>query len=412
MSSLLERLRRASAASSPKAKAMPKLIFICDLIKSGNVNVPEYQRAKMLTQKFRTAILYRWDIAESIRGECEVVYRVRGKIFAVLHGFLLILYLRIARGYKIVYTGPNIFAIMWGSLAKSLLGCKWVFDLWDHPSLELASSELASAHPFSALVKKPLYSMLLQRRPADADAWIIGMHMGILNYMPKSYPRKKIVHVTNGIDLSVMERILRQEPEVHEGEGDKALNVCHAGAMSAWRGMGVLLEGLESLDTDYRIKVECFGPSDAHDTDDILRAIENHNQSSPHKIHYHGYLPHEEALAKMAESEVCLCILDTSVMNYKYAYAVKIFEYLALGKVIVASRTVASSEIIRDGDNGFLISFSGDSLRMVLERIIEMKERGELAKVERAACESAKFYRWEDINRKIVSHLDTVLKGH
>ena len=401
MSSLLQRLRKGSAASSQTNNSMPKLIFICDFIKPGNVNVPEYQRAKLLTHHFRTTIVYRWDIPDSIRGECEEVYRVRGRILAVLHGFLLVLYLRVVKGYEIVYTGPNIFAIMWGSLAKSFLGCRWILDLWDHPSLELAS-----AHPFSALAKKPLYKTFLQRKPADADAWIIGMHMGVLDFMPESYPRSRIVHVTNGIDLSTIESMRGYDTEVREGRKDQVLNVCYAGPITEWRGMRVLLEGLESLGTEYRIRVELFGERD----DEILQAIENHNRVSPHKIRYHGYLPHKEALAKLAESDVCLCILDTSVVSFEYAYAVKIFEYLALGKVIVATRTTASSEIIRDGDNGFLISFSAEGLRMVFERIIKMKERGDLVRVERAARESAKLYRWEDINDRIVLHLDTVLK--
>ena len=401
MSSLLQRPSKDSTVSSQTNDHTPKLIFICDFIKPGNVNVPEYQRAKILTQRFRTAIIYRWGIPDDIRGECEEVYRVRGRVLAILYGFLLVLYLRVVKGYEIVYTGPNIFAIMWGSLAKSLLGCTWIFDLWDHPSLELAS-----AHPLSALAKKPLYRMFLQRKPVDADAWIIGMHMGVLDFLPASYPKRKILHVTNGIVLSPIESMRRHETEVREGQRDKVLNVCYAGPITAWRGMRVLLEGLEALSTEYRIRVELFGERD----DEILLAIEDHNRVSPHEIRYHGYLPHKEALAKLAQSEVCLCILDTSVVSFRYAYAVKIFEYLALGKVIVATRTTASSEIIRDGDNGFLISFSAESLRMVFERIIEMKEKGDLVRVERAARESAKLYRWEDINEKVVSHLHTVLK--
>ena len=403
---LPEGVSEGSAASAHTVNSMPKLIFVCDFIKPGNVNVPEYQRAKMFTENFRTAIVYRWDIPDSIRGRCEEAYRVRGRMLAALHGFSLILYLRIVRGYKIVYTGPNIFAIIWASLAKSLLGCRWIFDLWDHPSLELAS-----ARTLSSLVKKPLYDIFLQRRLADADAWIIAMHMDVLDHMPKPYPKNKIVHVTNGIDLSNIEHMREHEAQLHEGKGGTVLNVCYAGAVTAWRGMGILLECLESLGTEYSIRVELFGENLKREGDDeILQALENLNHSSPHKVRYHGNLPHKEALAKIAESEVGLCILKPFVLSYDYSYNVKIFEYLALGKVIVASRTTAFSEVIRDGDNGFLISFSAEDLRTAFDRIIELKQRGELVRIKRAARETAKLYRWEDINKKILLHLDAVLK--
>ncbi len=396
-----KRSSNPSAAGSGAGNSTPRLIFACNLILD-NENVPEYQRARLLTQNFRTAILYRSTIPDTIRDECQETYRLRGRILSVLHGFLLILYLRVVGGYRTLYTSPETFSMIWGSLAKSLLGCKWIYDLWDHPSLEFARGR-----PFVTAAKKLLYCAFLRRRLADADGWVVAMHKGVLDHMPKPYPERKIVQITNGVDLTLIDGILGDKVETLESRDTRSLKVCYAGPVTMLRGMSILLQCLDSLGPEYSIEVNLIGRSD----DEVLEAIENHNRSSPHKVLYHGYLPHEEALIKLAESEVCLCILDPSVLSYRYSYNVKIFEYLALGKVVAASRTAAFAEIIEDGRNGFLISYNAEGLKSVFDKVFDMKKRGDLVRVKRAARETARFYLWEDINDKMLSGLQTLLRN-
>jgi glycosyltransferase involved in cell wall biosynthesis len=84
---------------------------------------------------------------------------------------------------------------------------------------------------------------------------------------------------------------------------------------------------------------------------------------------------------------------------------------MLLDNLPAASRAPAFSEIIRDGENGFLTSLTAEDLRAVFDSIGTMKEDGELVRIIGAARKTANLCRWEDINEKTLSHLDSVLKN-
>jgi glycosyltransferase involved in cell wall biosynthesis len=389
-----------TATSTTENGPARKVIFACNFIKPDNVNTPEYQRVKLLSRNFRVALVYRWAIPDASRRRCQETYRVGGGIFSVVRGFFLIAYLRFAKGYTVVYTSPETFGIIWGYLAKVLFGCVWIYDLWDHPSLELVQGR-----PLIVPIKKVIFDTLL-RKLLQADGWIIGMHEGVLEHLPGSYPRDKIVKVTNGVDLTVIDSALEKGSRGRARQNETLLKVCYAGPIVLQRGMSVLLESLASLDKEFRVRVDLFG--ERHE--DTLTAIKAHNMRSPHEVRYHGYLAHEKALAKLAESDVCLCVLDPSVLNFQYSYPIKLFEYLALSRVVVASRTLGMAEIIEDGDNGFLTLYSAEDLKAVFDKIIAMRNDGEIQRIRRSARETATNYSWQDINEKILLHLRKLLE--
>lgn len=378
-----------------------KLIFVCNLIKDSK-NVTEYQRATLLAQNFRAAIVHRMSVPETVRNQFQEAHRVRGRVLSVVHGVLLIAYLRL-KGYKIVHTSPEIFAIIWGLLAKHLLGCVWIYDLWDHPSLELATGR-----PSVTWAKRLLFNTFVWKRVADADGWIIAMHGGVLDHLPRPSAKTKIIEVTNGVDLSIVDDVLKSAPDILARRDEAFLEVSYVGPVTLLRGMSVVLQSLDSLDDRHRVRTNLAGRSD----EGMVEMIADHNRRSPHQVRYLGYLDHAEALLKLAQSDVCLCILDPSVLSYNYSYNLKVFEYLALGKVVIASHTAAFSEIIQDGENGFLVSYSAEDLREVFERIIGMKEKGDLVRIQREARKTAELYRWEDINDKVLAGVHSLLASH
>lgn len=73
------------------------------------------------------------------------------------------------------------------------------------------------------------------------------MHEGVLRHLPDSYPPDKMVKVTNGVDLSLIDRIMRNKPEVQTRRIGAFLEVCYAGPITLQRGMSVLLESLTLL---------------------------------------------------------------------------------------------------------------------------------------------------------------------
>jgi glycosyltransferase involved in cell wall biosynthesis len=97
--------------------------------------------------------------------------------------------------------------------------------------------------------------------------------------------------------------------------------------------------------------------------------------------------------------------LDTSILNYRYAYPIKLFEYLSLGKIVIATETFATAEIIQHGVNGFLVKNDADMIRATLEKIVAMRADGMLDEIQTHARGSAGNYRWDAINQKLLSRL-------
>lgn len=382
--------------------ATQKLVFVCNRIKSDNGNTTEYQRARLLTQNFHTAIIYRWDIPDTIRSRSQETYKIGGGVLSVVRGICLIAYLRIAKGYRVLHTSPEIFSIIWGLLSKYVLGYIWIYDLWDHPSLEFATGR-----PLVTWVKRFLFHTFLKRSLLYADRWIVAMHEGVLKHLPASYPQRKIIKVTNGVDLGLIDQALNDTAGVSKHRDSGTLDACYAGPVTPVRGIPMLLQCFDSLNKEYRIEANLFGERN----EEMVRMIEDHNQRRSHKVHYHGYLSHDRTLARLAESDVCLCILDSQVVSFDYSYPVKLFEYLALGKIVIASRTSAMAEVIEDGYSGFLVSHSVEDLAAVFDQIIDMKNKGNLAEVSQAARKTAERYSWHHINDTILSGLHVMLKA-
>jgi glycosyltransferase involved in cell wall biosynthesis len=67
------------------------------------------------------------------------------------------------------------------------------------------------------------------------------------------------------------------------------------------------------------------------------------------QIEHQGRVPHEKALELMANADVCVCSIDSEIRDYQYSHPGKIFEYLAMGKVTIASDLEGIRGIIRHG---------------------------------------------------------------
>jgi len=99
-----------------------------------------------------------------------------------------------------------------------------------------------------------------------------------------------------------------------------------------------------------------------------------------------------EVKAHLSRADICL--LPNTVQKYKFHSPLKLFDYMALGKAIVASNIVGVNEIIVDQHNGMLvtpgdISGFGAAIRTLLNDT-ELKFR-----VEKNALDMARNHTWD-----------------
>jgi glycosyltransferase involved in cell wall biosynthesis len=381
------------------ASAQRRLIFLSGPI-SDNPNQARHQRATLLARNFAAAIIYKGRIPQAVRANFLEAYRAPGRALAHVTTLAIMTYLRFFRRYRVVYTTYSIYSIFMGFLAKRFLGCLWICDFWDHPSLQYSLK-----HSKHKKLKRYFFENHLSKTLVHADLWIVAMDEGILSHLPEREPNRRILKVTNGVDCDTVSSLLADHHGSVEDEDKEFLDLCHSGWMNLERGLIQIIQLLQSLGPDHPLRLFVFGESDEY----AKRAMEEHNRRGLIQIQHLGQLDHPQCLRQIAECDVALCLLDTNVVNYRYAYPIKLFEYLALGKITIATKTPAITKIIEDGKNGFLVDDSAESLRDTLDRILLMRRNGSLDSVKQQARETVENYRWEAINDTILAELDSLL---
>jgi glycosyltransferase involved in cell wall biosynthesis len=268
--------------------------------------------------------------------------------------------------------------------------------LWDHPLLPVENNQGS----LGAALKGLLFRKLFRRMVRFADVVLVSMQRSVLETFPRFSSKTKVILSNNGYDFQSINAVAKANEGRLESRHHGVLGVCHAGSINMRRGLPLLLSYLNN-ERKVGIHVRLFGRI----TKNALSAIEAHNKKNSQKIDYMGYLEYEDSLRMIRDSDVCLCLLDQNILSYRYAYPIKLFEYLALGKVVVATRTYATMEIIDSTNNGFLIDNTLEEIDEVFNEIQQLYKSGGIKRIFDNARQTSGKYNWERINFKLSEEL-------
>jgi glycosyltransferase involved in cell wall biosynthesis len=203
--------------------------------------------------------------------------------------------------------------------------------------------------------------------------------------------------VPNGVDLA-------EVPEKPE-PGSDPFTVFYVGGIATQNGASVLLQAFRRLSqTRSNARLVLAGEIVSSEQAHYERELQPGNG-----VAYLGPTPPDEVHRQMESAHVCVYpFLHTRATDC--VYPVKVFEYLAMGRPVIASRLQGVSRIIRHEWNGLLVE-PGDAgaLAGALERIAADAElRASLARRARASVER---FDWAAIHAAVGPRLDTALLG-
>lgn len=211
------------------------------------------------------------------------------------------------------------------------------------------------------------------------------------------------VHVLpNGADLSAFERIgSRTQCRARWPLGD-AFVVGFVGSLKPWHGVEVLLRSVERLvhdDPRVRLLVVGDGPAAESLRDLALRL------GIKDRVIFAGALAHDEI-------PVALRAMDVAVAPFIdipgfYFSPIKLFEYMAAGLCVVASRLGQLAEVIEDGANGLLCE--SDDPRSLYEALRRTHRDAELrGRLGAAALETVRSrYTWKHTADRLTRLIET-----
>jgi glycosyltransferase involved in cell wall biosynthesis len=166
--------------------------------------------------------------------------------------------------------------------------------------------------------------------------------------------------------------------------------VVYAGHLYPWKGVDVLIEALAELpDVQLRVVGGQPGESDHVRLDARARAL-----GVDGRVTFTGWLPPASVTVELSRAHALVLPNPRLHTSERYTSPLKLFEYLAAGRPIVASDLAALREVLRDGENALLVEpGSAPALAAALRRVAE--DPALAAMLSQRAFEDAGYYGWE-----------------
>ena len=225
------------------------------------------------------------------------------------------------------------------------------------------------------------------------------------HFVKKGVPAEKIFVAPNGANPEKFSPEVSSK-RVREKFGlEGKLVIGFSGGFSIWHGIDSLLESVPTL-VDYHPDVRFMlvgGPESGAYADKIKPPYAD-------KVIFTGRVSYREVPEYLAAMDIL--VAPYPPIQFFYFSPLKIFEYMAMAKPVVAPRQGQLAELITDGENGFLYE-PGNRTEM-LDKIKKLLSDGGLRKRlgEKARKTIVENYTWSDNAQKALDACRYALSKH
>jgi len=289
--------------------------------------------------------------------------------------------------FDLVYSTYDCYSSVSAAILK-IIGFNWVADIWDHPESWKGIREKSIKKRLLVNVPRTMFCQIIKRALRYADLVISVIPSAIVKFHINP---KRIFAVTNGVDLSITKpRGLKRS--------NAEFRVFYVGFLMRERGLDLILHAMGMLKGRTEgLKLILVGDARGEDLNYLDRTVKLLGLEK--QVKFHGRLNHRKVLDLIEGSDVCLCALPAGEL-FDIAYPIKIFEYMAMGKAVVATKLKGVSEVITDEVDGLLVK-PGDTREMA-DAVFRIYKNPVLReRLETSAKRTAKKYDWKIVNGKI-----------
>lgn len=185
-------------------------------------------------------------------------------------------------------------------------------------------------------------------------------------------PASKVVVVPNGVDVD----LFRPEGQVipARSAGDETIVIGFVGSLKPWHGIDLLAEAFEKLGANERLELLVVGEGPS------AKIVDGLKRQFPTRVRQVGAVAHHDVPKYVRAMDIAVAPYPD--LERFYFSPLKVLEYMATGRAIVASSLGQIRELIRNGHNGVLARpGSAESLASSIELLAsDRKLRRELGK--------------------------------
>jgi len=245
-------------------------------------------------------------------------------------------------------------------------------------------------------VFEPLLTAMERHIAAVADLVVAVSGPAAESARERGTTEPRLVVVPNGVDIATVDSLVAPL----ENSPRTSTRIGWIGTFGPWHGAEVLIQTLALLDKD--IELLLIGDGSLRPDCELLAA----ELGVAERIEWSGSLPHANAVARLAECDV-LASPHTPLPGQEFfGSPTKIFEYMAIGRPIVASALGQIAEVLEDGRTAKLVT-PGDprALAAGIIELMRLPDRGR-ALGDAAQREARERHTWAQRARTIVDHLE------
>lgn len=235
------------------------------------------------------------------------------------------------------------------------------------------------------------YERQFQKSIANRAKKIIVITKALQNELHIQYkiPLEKIIHLPDGVEY---ERFAKETEIAEELREVRKPIILYSGHLYDWKGVYTLAEAAKKL-PDCSVVFVGGKDNDVTALRYFARTISN--------IYVLGYKKHGE-ISKYLQAADILILPNTAKIevSLRFTSPLKLFEYMASGKPIVASRLPSITEILTDGETGYLCNpDDSENLAMVINRVLQSPDQA--ARIALNAQKYAQQFDWQHRARTI-----------
>jgi glycosyltransferase involved in cell wall biosynthesis len=219
---------------------------------------------------------------------------------------------------------------------------------------------------------------------------------------------QKIHIMPNGVDINLFKPLPAEAdlPEAIRAEG-RAPRIVFVGGFQPWHGLDILVESFARVHSAMpEARLLLVGDGRARTTVD--RAITAHGLGDAVKIT--GFVPQDQIPRWLSAADIAVLPYPRLPKELWFS-RLKLYEYMASGKAIVASRAGQIAEVIKDGYNGVLTPPGDvDALADALLDLLQDPERRRRLGLQ-ARKQAEKQHSWDQYVRRLETIYRQLLKN-
>lgn len=187
--------------------------------------------------------------------------------------------------------------------------------------------------------------------------------------------------------------------------------ICYTGQLYRWKGLDTLIQAMDYLEG--RVKLLIVGGRPRPEGVDLVEMAELHRTIAASRraqdIVLTGFVEPSQVWRYQARCRVAVLTLSDDTVPRYCNSPLKLFEYMAAGRPIVASRLPAIEEVLTDGENALLVEPNDpQALAAAIDRLLAEPDLAR--RLGERAFADAHRYSWEERARAILAFA-TGLRG-